>query len=212
MRYRIAILLVLVNVTALAVIIDQIAVIVGDSIVKDSDITRDIRVTDFLNDQRLDFSASARRKAANRLIDQIFIRKEIDLGNYPTATLQEADKQLDNLKAQRFKTETAFHQALRRYGLTELDLRTQFQWQLTVLRFIDARFKPAVVVADSEITQYYQEHEAALDRAEPGKSLNDLRNQIQDTLTAEKVNQQFFAWLDQQRKNAKIRFCEEGLG
>jgi hypothetical protein len=212
MRYCIAILLVLVNVTALAVIIDQIAVIVGDSIVKDSDITRDIRVTDFLNDQRLDFSASARRKAANRLIDQIFIRKEIDLGNYPTATLQEADKQLDNLKAQRFKTETAFHQALRRYGLTELDLRTQFQWQLTVLRFIDARFKPAVVVADSEITQYYQEHEAALDRAEPGKSLNDLRNQIQDTLTAEKVNQQFFAWLDQQRKNAKIRFCEEGLG
>jgi hypothetical protein len=212
MRYCIAILLVLVNVTALAVIIDQIAVIVGDSIVKDSDITRDIRVTDFLNDQRLDFSASARRKAANRLIDQIFIRKEIDLGNYPTATLQEADKQLDNLKAQRFKTETAFHQALRRYGLTELDLRTQFQWQLTVLRFIDARFKPAVVVADSEITQYYQEHEAALDRAEPGKSLNDLRNQIQDTLTAQKVNQQFFAWLDQQRKNAKIRFCEEGLG
>jgi hypothetical protein len=212
MRYRIAILLVLVNVTALAVIIDQIAVIVGDSIVKDSDITRDIRVTDFLNDQRLDFSASARRKAANRLIDQIFIRKEIDLGNYPTATLQEADKQLDNLKAQRFKTETAFHQALRRYGLTELDLRTQFQWQLTVLRFIDARFKPAVVVADSEITQYYQEHEAALDRAEPGKSLNDLQNQIRDTLTAEKVNQQFFAWLDQQRKNAKIRFCEEGLG
>lgn len=212
MRYRIAILLVLVNVTALAVIIDQIAVIVGDSIVKDSDITRDIRVTDFLNDQRLDFSASARRKAANRLIDQIFIRKEIDLGNYPTATLQEADKQLDNLKAQRFKTETAFHQALRRYGLTELDLRTQFQWQLTVLRFIDARFKPAVVVTDSEITQYYQEHEAALDRAEPGKSLNDLQNQIRDTLTAEKVNQQFFAWLDQQRKNAKIRFCEEGLG
>jgi hypothetical protein len=212
MRYCIAILLVLVNVTALAVIIDQIAVIVGDSIVKDSDITRDIRVTDFLNDQRLDFSASARRKAANRLIDQIFIRKEIDLGNYPTATLQEADKQLDNLKSQRFKTETAFHQALRRYGLTELDLRTQFQWQLTVLRFIDARFKPAVVVADSEITQYSQEHEAALDRAEPGKSLNDLRNQIQDTLTAQKVNQQFFAWLDQQRKNAKIRFCEEGLG
>jgi hypothetical protein len=211
MQCRVAILPVLFNLVALAVIIDRIAVIVDNSIVKDSDIRRDIRVTDFLNGQLLNFSSAARKKAANRLIDQIFIRREIDLGNYPTATLQEADEQLGKLEAERFKTEASFQQALRSYGLTELDLRTQFQWNLTVLHFIDARFKPAVVVTNREIEKYYQEHEAALHRANPGKSLDDLRNQIRDTLTAEKVNQQFFAWLDQKRESTHIRYLEEGL-
>ncbi len=47
-----------------AVIIDRIAIVVGDSIVKDSDINRDIRVTSFLNGDPLDLSDKARK--ANR--------------------------------------------------------------------------------------------------------------------------------------------------
>ncbi len=78
------------------------------------------------------------------MIDQIFIRREIRIGDYPTATLQEADRQLDSLKSSDSRTNAAFRASAARYGLTELELRTQFQWQLTVLRFIDVRFKPAV--------------------------------------------------------------------
>jgi hypothetical protein len=197
-------LLLLAQCAALAVIIDRIAIVVGNSIVKDSDIDLDLRVTDFLNGQPLDLSNPARKKAANRLIDQVFIRREMRIGDYPTATLQEADQQLNDLKKQRFKTNAAFEQSLRRYGLTELDLRMQFQWQLTVLRFIDVRFQPAVVVSDQEIATYYREH--------PSKaSLDDMRNKIHDILTGEKVNQLFFAWLDDQRKDVKIRFREGSL-
>jgi hypothetical protein len=108
------------------------------------------------------------------------------------------------LKQQRFKTAAAFQASLRRYGLTELALRGEFQWQLTVLRFIDVRFKPAVLVSDKEIEKYYQAH--------PGKSsLADEHDKIADILTGEKVNQVFFDWLDQQRKDTKIQFHESGL-
>src|SRR5581483_4108185 len=134
-----------------AVIIDRIALIVGNSIIKDSDIERDIRVTSFLNNQPLDLSSAKRKEAVGHLIDQIFIRQEIRVASYPVATLQEADAQLDRLKKQRFKTQAAYQQALKADGLTELELRTQFQWQLTVLKFVDARFKPAVLVTDDEI-------------------------------------------------------------
>jgi hypothetical protein len=73
-----------------------------------------------------------------------------------------------------------------------------------VLRFIDVRFKPAVLVSDDEIEKYY--------RAHPSKSsLADRHDQISDILTGEKVNQVFFAWLDQQHKDAKIQFQEGGL-
>jgi hypothetical protein len=152
----------------------------------------------------LDLGKEQRRKAAKRLIDQVFIRREIRIGDYPAATPQEANQQLEELKKQRFKTNAAYLDALRRYGLTEADLKTEFQWQLSVLRFIDVRFKPAVLVTDEEVAQYYRQH--------PGKgSLEDLQESIRDILTGEKVNQLFFSWLDEQRQNIKIQFREESL-
>jgi len=204
-------LLLLIHCAAWAVIIDRIAIVVGNAIIKDSDIQRDIRVTDFLNSAPLDLTIAARKKAANRLLDQIFIRREIRIGAYPTATLAEADRQLASLKKQRFRSEASYQQALRRYGLTELELRTQFQWQLTVLRFIDLRFKPAVMVTDEDVENYYHAHAAALRREHPGESVDDLHDQIRDILSGERVNQQFFAWLNDQRKENKIQYREESL-
>jgi hypothetical protein len=211
MRPRTIAFLLLASHLALAVIIDRIAVIVGTSIIKDSDIDRDIRVTSFLNDKPLDLSNSSRKKATDRLIDQVFIRREIQQGEYPIATPQEAGQELSRLKKERFRTAAAFDEALRRDGLTEVDLRRQFEWQLTVLRFIDSRFKPAVLIGDDEIEKYYRDHAAALQRQYPGKSLDDLRDRIRDTLTGQRINQEFFAWLDEQRKSSKIEFREESL-
>jgi hypothetical protein len=194
------------------VIIDRIAIVVGDSIVKDSDISRDLRVTSFLNSQPLDLSEPARKVAANRLIDQIFIRKEIYIGAYGFASPQQANKELDRLVSERFKTEATLQDALRKYGITPPDLRSHFQWQLTVLRFIDARFKPAVLVTDEQIANYYEEHAADFRREHPGKaSLDDVRDEINDLLAEQGVNKLFFAWLDEQRKNTKIKYFEEAL-
>jgi hypothetical protein len=49
-----------------AVIIDRIAIVAGNGIVKDSDIERDIRVTQFLNGQPLDLGLAARKAAIIR--------------------------------------------------------------------------------------------------------------------------------------------------
>jgi hypothetical protein len=126
--------------------------------------------------------------------------------------LQQADEQLNRVESTRFKSVSAFDRSLERYGLSELELRTEFQWQLTVLQFIDSRFKPAVLISDQEVNNYYREHEAALRRQFPGKtSKAQLDEDIRNILTGEKVNQLFFAWLDDQRKNTKIQFLEKNL-
>jgi len=210
-RCRIALLLLMVNAAASAVIIDRIAIVVGTWIIKDSDINRDVRATSFLNDQPLSLSNAARKESASRLIDQLFIRHEMFIGDYPTATADEADRQIERLRKQKFRTQAAFEQALKRYGLDDAELRTQFQLQLEVLRFIDARFRPAVLVTDQQVEKYYGEHAAALRREYPGKSLDDLRDPIRDILAGDSVNKLFFAWLDEQRKSSKITYREEGL-
>ena len=194
------------------VIIDRIAVVIGKSIVKDSDISRDLRVTDLLNGEPLNLTEKARKTTASRLIDQVFIRREIELGDYPVATPQEANRELDRLVSQRFRSEAALQDSLRRYGITAPDLRSHFLWQLTVLRFIDTRFKPAVFVTDQEVEKYYKAHAPELQREHPGKSsLDEMRSEITDTLAASRVDKLFFAWLDEQRKQAKVTYLEASL-
>lgn len=212
MRRRFLAILVSVNAVAMAAIIDQIAIVVNRAIIKDSDIDRNLRATDFLNGQPLNLSNAARKEAASRLIDQVFIRREVALGDYPNATPAEAEQQLQSVKKDRYKTDAAFEAALKRYGLTQDELQAYFRWQLTVLRFITQRFKPAVLLTDNEIEAYYKAHLTALQREHPGHaSLEDVREEIENVLTGERVNQLFFSWLDEQRKETKIDFHEESL-
>jgi parvulin-like peptidyl-prolyl isomerase len=212
MRYGWLMIMPLTASIASAVIIDQIAIVIGDSIIKDSDIERDLRVTEFLNGDPLDLSNSARKKAASRLIDQVFIRREIQIGGYASASFKQTDEKLAALVRRKYKTNAAFEQALRRYGISEVDLRTQLQWQLTILNFVDIRFKPAVMVTDEEIEKYYNQHAAALEREHPGNaSLDEVREEIRNIIAGEKENQEFFRWLDEQRKDAKIQYLEASL-
>jgi hypothetical protein len=191
--------------------IDRIAIVVGKSIIKDSDIDRDIRVTQFLNNEPLHITQEERQRTARKLIDQVFLREEIRTGDYPAATDQEINSQLAAAGKNRFATEAAFQSVLAKYDLDEPELREQVRWQLTVLHFIEARFKPAVIVQDSAIDEYIRQHEPALRKNNRRASADDLRSRARDILIGEEVNRLLFSWLDERRKDSKISFHEDGL-
>jgi hypothetical protein len=141
-----------------AVIVDRIAVVVNDRVIKDSDIGRDIRITDFLNGDQLDFSETARKKAAQRLIDQQLIRREVQVGGYSKATSEEVSNFLDSIIKQRFHdSQSEYQTALKNYAMTDEQLREQLTWQITVLHFIEQRFRPAVLASDADVEQRVNE-------------------------------------------------------
>ena len=186
------------------IVIDRIAVIVGKHAVKLSDIDRDLRVTAFLNRQALVENSDARRKAAERLIDQQIIRDELATGGYSRPTDADAEAMLRQIRQSRYGgAEARMKQALSQYGLTEDELRAHLLWQLTVLRFIEQRFQPGVMVTDDEVRAYYDRHtevrKAAFAVAAPA---------IRKTLEGEQVNTQFEAWLDEARKGQRVAFRE----
>lgn len=191
-----------------AVVVDRIAVIVGNRVIKTSDIDRELRVSSFLNRQPLDESAAARRKAAGRLVDQQLVRQDILSGQYSQPTEQDARKFLEQLKHDRFgSSDTQLGTTLTRYRLTEDQLRQYLLWQLSVLRFIDQRFRPGVLVTDEEVAAYYQEHRADLQKAYPRNNrLEDLQAKIRETITGERVNQAFEDWLAETRDNTRIDY------
>src|SRR4030095_6424242 len=144
------------------------AVAVGKRVVKTSDIDRDLRVSQFLNRQPVNLSAEARRKAAERLIDQELIRQEITAGAYPPPSEKDVDALLQQLRRDRFGgSDAEFRAALARYGLSEEQLKQYLHWQLAVLRFIDQRFRPGVLVTDEDVRAYSDAHRAELEKTNP---------------------------------------------
>ena len=191
---------------AQAVIVDRIAIVAGKKIIKDSDIINDLRLTAFLNHEPLAFTPSARKKAATRLLEQGFIRDELETGDYPVATVAETQDTLNGLIKSRYRTDAAYKNALASYGISESDLKTRLLWQLTVLRFIDLRFRSPAAVSDDEIHQYYESHKEQF-----GSELDGSRSKIEDIVAEEHTNKAFYDWLERQRQATTIRYLEDGL-
>jgi peptidyl-prolyl cis-trans isomerase SurA len=193
-----------------AVVVDRIAAIVGKHVIKTSDIDRDLRLTAFLNRQPIDMRSAEKHKSAERLIDQQIIRNELATGEYSRATDADAEWLLKQVTTDRFqRSDARLRSELARYGLTKEQLQAQLLWQLTVLRFIDQRFRPGVLITDEEVRKYYDDHLVELKRGNPAEmSFEALSTKIRSTLEGERINQDFETWLDQARKRNRIEYRE----
>jgi peptidyl-prolyl cis-trans isomerase SurA len=207
MRRLISLLLLATSIEG-AVVLDRMAVIVGNHVVKASDIDRDLRVTEFLNNEPLNLDAAAKHQSAERLIDQEIIRQEIITGGYRRPTDEDAAAFEQQLLRNRFHgSAEQLSLALTHYGLAKEELHLQLLWQLTVLRFIDQRFRAGVLVTDEEVRAYYDQHLAEL----RGQNLSDssfdaLQSKIRTTLEGNLINKNFNEWLEQSRKRSRIEY------
>jgi len=205
MRHTLAMALTLVCTANAAAVLDRIAVIVGKHVVKLSDIDRDLRVTEFLNREPLSETPEAKHKSADRLVDQQIIREELATGGYGRATDEEADAMLKQIRQNRYgNSDVRLKQALTQYGISEDRLRAQLLWQLTVLHFIDERFRTGVPVTDEEVRTYYDQHPAI--KTSKNASFETMAPKIRTTLEGEQVNTQFDAWLSDARKQQRVEF------
>jgi hypothetical protein len=174
-----------------AVIVDRVAITVGNKVITESEIDLRIRLTAFENNEKPDFSAASRRQAAQRLIDQKLVEREMDVGRYPRAVPEPA-KQL---------TASA---TLKSYGLTPDDLARDLAWQSELLTFLSLRFRPAVQVTDQDVEKYFK------DQSLKGE-LNDVRAQIEEKLTGERADKELDLWLQDQRKRTRIEYALKDL-
>jgi hypothetical protein len=191
-----------------AVVLDRIAVVAGNHPIKLSDIERDVRLTEFINREPISFTTDAKRASAERLITQEIIRQEILAGGYRRPAENEADALKAQILRDRFGgSEQRLRAALQEYGVSESELRAYLLWQLTVLQFIDQRFRAGVVITDEDIRNYYAQHQAQLRKQYPkDSSLEALTPKIKEQLESERINQNFDEWLDQARQGYRVDY------
>ena len=109
--------------------------------------------------------------------------------------------------------EDALRKALADHHLTEQDLRQGLLLQLTMLRFIDYRFRPGITVTDEEVEQYYKTQvvpEAQAAGNQP-PDLDTIRDTVEEILVQQRVDEALDRWLEQASSSARVRYREEAF-
>jgi hypothetical protein len=193
-------------------IIDRIAISVGNQVITEGQVEEEIRLTALLNHEKPDFSVAERKKAASRLIEQALVKRDMDLSRYPLPAPSEAEASLHEVKLT-YAPESLYQQKLRECGISEDALQGRLLWQLTLLRFIDYRFRPAIQIPDADVKTFYDQ-ELVKWRQEGVQSiptLEESRVNIEEILTQQRIDQALDAWMTETRKQVKINYLDETL-
>ena len=191
---------------ATAGIVDRISVTVGNRVISSSDIETRLRLSAMQNGKAADLSLAARRAAAQQLIDQRLVAREMELGHYPRLEPAERARLLPALAATSFKASMeALDGALASAHLHRQDLEEDLARQSELLTFLSLRFRPAVQVSDADVERYYRE------RIIVKVPLNDIRDSIEQSVASERADQELENWLADQRKRTRIVFVDREL-
>lgn len=131
-------------------VLDRIAIVIGRHVITELQIDEELRVTAFLNNQPIARDSTARHAAAGHLIEQLLVKREMELSHYPLPDAAAVDKYVVQVRGA-LSDYNDFDAALRSYGLTPEILRQHLQLQLTTLQFIEFRFRPDLDISSSDI-------------------------------------------------------------
>jgi hypothetical protein len=182
-----------------AEVVDRVAVVVGTNVITESELLREVRLTQFLNGEPLDLSPEKKRAAAERLVDQQLIRSEMEFSRYPQPGAEEAGKVLAAFRKEHNLDETQFGETLAKYGITEDELKQHLTWQLTAMQFTESRFRSNPLPGNSNPP------------SDNVQTANRLRTEAEPPPADDSIDRQMDAWLKEARGSTRIQFKQEAF-
>ncbi|HLI83370.1 MAG TPA: hypothetical protein VKV17_05600 [Bryobacteraceae bacterium] len=192
MRTLVALLLLSTPATT-AGIVDRIAVIVGTQVITQTQVEEEVRVTQFENQEPLNLGPEARQAAAERLVDQQLLRKEMNLERYRPPAANEGAKLLDQFRRENYPDAGRFAAALKHYCITAQQLENHLLWQAELVSFVDFRFRGPASAESPLKTE-------SASRALPGAAAADAASDAQ-----------LDAWLKDARSQTRVEFKKEAF-
>lgn len=167
-----------------AEVIDRLAIAVGRQSITELQLDEELRVTAFLNNQPILRTQEAKRAAADRLIEQLLIEREMDLSRYPGPDDAEFKSYIARVQST-YGAPSHFRTLLSHYDLSESVLNEHLKRQLAILRFIEYRFRSGVLSSAND--------------SNPQASIDD------------QTDEALAAWLEESRKQVDIVYVDKSL-
>jgi hypothetical protein len=190
-------------------VLDRIVATVNNHIILQSEWQDAVRYDAFVAGRALDQVQATDCKAAlDHLIDQELLREQMRSSGFPHASGEEVEKSLQEIrKRYAADAEAGWDAALKRYGLTEQELKKRVALQVDLLGLVDSRLRPNVVIDSKSIESYYNQELLPQLRQSGAEQvpLAQVTPKIRELLTQQKMNQMLVAWLQDLRSGSRIR-------
>jgi hypothetical protein len=167
-----------------AEIVDRLAIIVGHQSITELQLDEELRVTAFLNNHPISRTEETRRAAADRLVEQLLLKREMELTHYQQPDPKELNAYFEQLQAADGGPDR-FRDLLRAYNLSDSVLKEHLQRQLAILRFVEYRFR--------------------------SDGANSSTGSVQQRLLEEQTDEALAAWLEESRKQVNIVYIDRSL-
>ena len=183
---------------AQAEIIDRVAANITHSVILDSEVVEEARIEAFIQGDEPDLTPANKRKVLDRLIDQFLIRRELEFTRFGAVS----DKDIEPL----VKQITDRHQDYARYRITPDLLKKHVAWTLTMLRFVEYRFAPAIQITQAEIEREYRRRLPEWKDKPP--PIGSVRPELEKILVQSRVDAALDRWLGEVRTQNDIVYHE----
>ncbi len=152
----------------------------------------------------------SREKEMSRLIDLELIRQELE--SFPLGTQEQAaiDARVEELKGG-YAEIGGIELIMRRLGLQAAELQSYLRLQASIMRFVDVRFRPFVIVAPEEVQAYYRDRLVPSLQQEKASipPVEKVSADIENILREEKVNTALDDWIKEIRSHSRIEYFTE---
>jgi peptidyl-prolyl cis-trans isomerase SurA len=208
MRKTIIIILLAVLTSCLlqAEILDKIVAKVGNEIILNSDLQK--QMAQMKNAGMLTPNETEKDVLNEMVESRLVIQKAKDLGYHADEdrVKMQVDKQIKDIQAQ-YKTEEAFYSELRKAHLTKSELMKYFTdlytEQMLKEQIIENQIKRKVKISDTEVADYYREHESDFPPRPIMYQIGVIMRQVQvSKATREQKKAEITEILDKLRKGA----------
>lgn len=189
--------------------IDRLIVAVNGTVVTEGDLSLAQSLNAIMS-YGSNTAISSRSDEIERWIDRELMRQE--LNNFNMAEIDESvvEARLEVLR-NGFASRGGLSALLRQTGLLESELISYIRLELSILKFVDFRFRPFVQVSKEEIQAYYVERlipqlrESKIELPELGQ----VSTRIEAVLREEKVNAALDQWMKEIRRSARIEYFND---
>lgn len=194
-------------------VVDRIAVTVDQDVITESMVVEQIRLSAFFDGRAPDFSPTAKRAAAQELINRLLLEREMDGARFPAPAMNEILAGLQQILRERTGGRTTTAVALAAAQLEEEQVRRFYQAMVRAAQFVELRFRRGLQVSSAEVASYYEKSflprvmkQTPLQGLPP---LETVYEQVEEELLKVRTHEAMEAWLEQSRRAAKIRFHDE---
>jgi len=153
----------------------------------------------------MDGKSESDEQILNRLIDQWVVRNEANLARFPAPSDEDVDRSMERLKRS-FSSPEEFEARKKQSGFSDQELRHMLRSQLFLSNYLDARFRPAIQVADADIENFYKTRVVprAESRGQTAPTLDAAHDYIQEALVQRAINEQADKWLKESRPRLRV--------